>query len=275
MNPITLRSTAKVNLFLSVGPPDAAGYHPLRSVMQAIGLFDEMQITPAEQDALECNWPGMPVENTLTKTLRLIREQVPLPPIHIQLTKTIPAESGLGGGSGNAAALIRWAKRAVAHRIDDDFFFDVGRAVGADIPFFLIGGRARAEGYGERLTLLPDTKRAWLVIVRPQVGVSTGTAYRALDATPREWRDWPDLSAREPTWLYNDFERVAPCLCGEVAERLQLAGAEAALLCGSGSAVFGWCSRPEQAEDVAARIRAESLGQVWVAPTLTREESLA
>lgn len=275
MTPVVLRSPAKVNLFLSVGPPDAAGYHPLRSIMQAIGLFDEIRIDPAAQDALECNWPGLPGENTLTKALRLIREQVPLPPVHIRLTKAIPAESGLGGGSANAATLIRWAKSAVAHRIDDDFFFDVARAVGADVPFFLVGGRARAEGYGERLTPLPDADPAWLVIVRPEVGVSTGAAYRELDAALREWRDWPDLSAPVPTWLYNDFERVAPCLCGEVAERLQLAGAEGALLSGSGSAVFGWCGSQDQAEAVAQRARAERLGQVWVAPTLSREESLA
>jgi 4-diphosphocytidyl-2-C-methyl-D-erythritol kinase len=275
MTPITLRSPAKVNLFLSVGPPDAAGYHPLRSVMQAVGLFDEIQIVPADHDTLECNWPGLPAENTLTKTLRLIREQVPLPPVHIRLMKSIPAESGLGGGSGNAAALIRWAKSAVAHRIDDHFFYDVARAVGADVPFFLVGGRARAEGYGERLTPLPDADPAWLVIVRPEVGVSTASAYRALDAAPREWRNWPELTAPVPTWLYNDFERVAPCLCGEVAERLQLAGAEGALLSGSGSAVFGWCSDPKQAEAVAERAREERLGQVWVAPTLSREESLA
>jgi 4-diphosphocytidyl-2-C-methyl-D-erythritol kinase len=105
--------------------------------------------------------------------------------------------------------------------------------------------------------------------------VSTASAYRALDAAPRDWRDWPDLTAPESTWLYNDFERVAPCLCGEVAERLQVAGADGALLSGSGSAVFGWCSGQAQAQAVAERARMESLGQVWVAPSLSRQESLA
>jgi 4-diphosphocytidyl-2-C-methyl-D-erythritol kinase len=135
------------------------------------------------------------------------------------------------------------------------------------VPFFLLGGKARATGYGELLEPLSDVPTKWLLIVKPTESVSTGEAFHALDAAPREWRDFSD----EP---YNDFERVAPCVCGEIAERLQVHGATHALLCGSGSAVYGAFTDESGATRAKERMAAEGFDEAWVAPTLTREESL-
>jgi 4-diphosphocytidyl-2-C-methyl-D-erythritol kinase len=107
-----VRCPAKVNTFLSVGPRDARGYHPLRTVFQAVGLFDEVSISTAPHDEIDCDWDGLPTENTLTKSLRLLRELAPIPPLHITLKKRIPSQAGLGGGSSDAAGVIRFARRA-------------------------------------------------------------------------------------------------------------------------------------------------------------------
>jgi len=262
-----VRCPAKVNTFLSVGPPDQHGYHPIRTVLQAVGLYDELAVEVSNQDHLACDWTDLPSENTVTKALRLLREMIDVPPLQIEIKKSIPAQAGLGGGSSDAAGLIRAVKRLCPDYVTDQFAFEVASAVGKDVPFFLVGGRAKATGYGDQLEPLPDVTQEWLLIVKPDVGVATKEAYAALDQSDRDWRDFSD----EP---YNDFERVAPCVCGDIAERLQVHGASRALLCGSGSAVYGSFHTEERARRAHEALAAERLGLAWVAPTLTREASL-
>lgn len=269
MLPLTIRPPAKVNLFLAVGPPDRRGYHPLRTIFQAIGLYDTIEISAGEGGhEVTFDDPSIPESNTLTRTLRLLSEVMPLPPLRVHVRKGIPSESGLGGGSSDAAALMRAARRISGLTVPDGEMAGIALAVGADVPFFLMGGRARAEGYGEKLVPLPDAPKEWLVIARPGVGCATGPAFARLDALTYEWRGFPSSDE-----LYNDFERVAPCESLDLIERLQVHGARDAALSGSGSAVFGRFTSEESAERAADRLRAERVGQVWVAPTLTRAES--
>ena len=100
---MVVRCPAKVNLFLSVGGRDESGLHSLRTIYQAVGVYDELLVEEAGEESFECDWPQLPSDNTVTKALRLLRELVPLPPLRISLTKRIPAEAGLGGGSSDAA----------------------------------------------------------------------------------------------------------------------------------------------------------------------------
>lgn len=272
---------AKINTFLSVGPRDARGYHPIRTIFQAIGLFDELHIMPMGPGcghSFVCDSAEVPSDNTVTKALRLLSEIAQVPPLHIELVKRIPAQSGLGGGSSDAAGLIRAINRFLPSPIADHHLMDVAVAVGADVPFFLVGGLALGEGYGEKLTPLPDQDVAHVVIVRPKVGVSTKEAYERLDAAPREWREFPTDSA-----FYNDFERVMPCDSDDWIERLSVHGASEAHLCGSGSAVFGAFPGEVEASSASELLRTEwthCYGQsdgeipVWVTRTLTRSESL-
>jgi 4-diphosphocytidyl-2-C-methyl-D-erythritol kinase len=261
---------AKVNLFLAVGPKDRRGYHPLRTVFQSIGLFDEMRIElGGAGTSVEFASAEVPRDNTVTKTLRLLQEIVDVPPMAISVTKRIPTESGLGGGSSDAAGLIRAVTHVRPGKLAETELQSVALAVGADVPFFLVGGRASAEGYGERLTPLPDPLPSWMVIVKPSVGCPTAAGYGKLDAIDYEWRGFP-----EDDVLYNDFERVAPCECLEVIERLQALGAKDAGLSGSGSAVFGRFASRRDAETAAERLEGERLGRVWPVPTLTRQQSL-
>jgi 4-diphosphocytidyl-2-C-methyl-D-erythritol kinase len=261
---VRVRCPAKINLFLSVGPKDGRGYHPIRTVFQAISLSDWMTISDETASfAFESN-VSLPEDNTVTKALRLVAEAVNVPPLRITLEKNIPAESGLGGGSSDAAGLLRCISRFVQAPIADGLLRDIAFAVGADVPFFLVGGRAAAEGYGEKLTPLPALPLTHLVVARPEVGCATAEAYRRLDARPYEWRE---LSVDS---FYNDFERVAPCECLHLKELLLSLGAADALLCGSGSAVFGVFPSAELAQAASQSLDVQS----WSCHTITHEESV-
>jgi 4-diphosphocytidyl-2-C-methyl-D-erythritol kinase len=268
---IELDCPAKINLFLAVGPRDETGYHPLRTVFQAVDLCDTLTLALGKgATRIDCNWPGLPAENTLTKALRYLGEYVSLSPLEVTLTKRIPAQSGLGGGSSDAAGLLRGVRELLQLRVSDRDLHDVATAVGADVPFFLVGGRARAEGYGEKLSPLEDAPTQWVLIARPDVDGPTPEAYRSLDRLEYRWRAWPDEEE-----LHNDFERVAPDLCKDLLARMVRLGASGSLLCGSGSAVFGLFCDEQVAREAATRLRSENVPQTWVARTLSRLESVA
>jgi 4-diphosphocytidyl-2-C-methyl-D-erythritol kinase len=260
---------AKLNLFLSVGPRDQRGYHPLRTLFQAIDLCDRLEIEVSDRNEVLCDDPSVPEQNTVTRTLRLLAEVVSLPPLRVRLIKHIPSQAGLGGGSSDAAGLIRAAKAIGKNPIPEAELLGLAQTIGADVPFFLTGGRAKAEGYGERLTPLPDVDE-WYVVAKPVVGCDTPDAFRRLDEKPYEWLPFPGGDI-----LYNDFERVAPCESLELTERLRIHGARDSGLTGSGSAVFGRFDSDTSAESAANALRAERVEQVWKCRSLTRAESLS
>ena len=268
---LRVRCPAKINPFLAVGPRDERGYHPLRTIFQAISLSDELTVEAcAPEDAgIFCDWPGLPERSTVRKALDLASEYAQLPPLHIHLSKRIPSEAGMGGGSSDAAGLLRVLPKFSLGRLAPELLHDIAVAVGADVPFFLVGGRARGEGYGERLMPLPDGPTQWLVVVKPEVGCATGEAYARLDERPYAWREF-----HEGDELYNDFERVMPCDSDDWQERLLTHGAKDVLLCGSGSSIFGRFQGQTEAESAAGRLQAEGALHVWVCHTLTRMESL-
>lgn len=138
-----------------------------------------------------------------------------------------------------------------------------------DVPFFLIGGRARAIGYGEVVSPLPDQETRWLVVAKPTAGCSTAHAYKALDEVEREFRDITNDDE-----AYNDFERVAPCESLDLIEFLKSRGATQAGLSGSGSAVFGYMKNELDAKTLASDL--EKSPGVWsrAVRTITRAESL-
>ncbi|MDR3689566.1 MAG: 4-(cytidine 5'-diphospho)-2-C-methyl-D-erythritol kinase [Fimbriimonas sp.] len=267
---LRVRCPAKVNLFLSVGPKDARNYHPLRTIFQAIELSDTLLIRDGEdRHVVDCDDPEVPDDNTVTKALRLLSEVLPLPRLHVTIEKRIPAESGLGGGSSNAAGMIRAAQRIAGLTIPDGELKGIAEAIGMDVPFFLLGGQARAEGYGERLTALPDPEPVWLAVARPSVGCKTAQAYARLDAINRDWRPFSEEDV-----LYNDFERVAPTECTKFIEKMGELGARDAALTGSGSAVFGRFDSGDAAKTAAERLEDDCQARTWVTRYLGRSESL-
>lgn len=258
---LVARCPAKVNLRLRVGEPDATGYHPVETTLQAVGLCDWLRVELGGQDVTS-DWTALPEDNTLSRVLRYVAETVDVPPIGVRLTKCIPPQSGLGGGSSDAAGLIRCLGALLGDAFPDSVRADVAAAIGVDVPFFLVGGLASAEHYGERVHPLPDPPRRWLTIVQPDVGVSSAEAYARLDA------------ARAPVEGENDFLAVAPPECAELVLRLRACGAELASLSGSGSAVFGVFADAETAARARATVCGETKLRGWIAPTLDRAESL-
>ena len=266
---VHVRCPAKVNLFLSVGKKDARGYHPIRTIFQTVGLCDDLYIgTTPDESSLTCNWPWLGESNTVWKALKLASEIARVPTMEIALVKHIPSESGLGGGSSDAAGLLRAIKKMTGVGSEAELL-TVALAVGADVPFFLTGGRAKAEGYGQKLNPLPDENREWLLIAKPEMNCSTTEMYAKLDALDYEWRDFPSDDK-----LYNDFERVAPEECLELKDRLCRLDARDAALTGSGSAVFGRFDSEPLAEVACERLLEDFEGHAWVVPTLSRQESL-
>ena len=218
-----------------MGKKDHRGYHPLRSVFQAISLYDELHIERANELSFECDDPRVPAENTVVRAARLMMEVADFPPVAIKLVKRIPSEAGLGGGSSDAAGIIRAANSLMSAPLPDYEKKAIAKSIGADVSFFLMGARARAEGYGEKLTKLESPDPAeWYVIAQPEDRCNTKEAYERLDGMDYEWQEFPSDDG-----LYNDFERVAPCGSLDLIERLQVHGARDAGLTGSGSAVFG------------------------------------
>lgn len=258
---------AKLNLFLAVGKLDARGYHPIRTVFQSLNFGDLVIVEPGE-DEVEFIGEEVPVANTVSRTLRLLREIAPIPALKVTVHKRIPSQAGLGGASTDAAGLLR-ATWKLAPFLPKPEMAGIAQAVGADVSFFLVGGRARGEGYGEVLTPLADSTIKHVVLIKPNVDCPTGPMYGRLDALEFPFREFPNDDD-----LYNDFERVAPCESMDWAERLQVHGSSAAGLSGSGSAVFGLFETAESAESASQALKAEGAPFVHATRFATRLESL-
>lgn len=281
---VETKCPAKINTFLAVGPKDSVGYHPLRTRFLAVDLCDVLSIERADEDEFICDWPQIPVANTVQKAWNLVKEIAMMPKVRITLKKRIPIQSGLGGGSSDAAGFLRLVDRFLPAPLGEGYKRDIAAAVGADVPFFLVGGYAEAEGYGEKVTPLPDYPATWFVILKPNIGVSTPEAFAKLDSKSYLWRSFPETH----TEFYNDFERTMPCECDDYSERLIVRGASHAQLTGSGSALFGVFETELQATEAAALLSEElkmplcnrqvdcnqSYG-LWVVRSLSRSESLA
>jgi 4-diphosphocytidyl-2-C-methyl-D-erythritol kinase len=252
---VLARAYAKVNLDLRVLGTRSDGYHEVRTVFQSIALHDTLLCVGRSGDfALKCRMPGVPLDesNLIWRAatalwVALGRSGAPRD-VSITLKKQIPVEAGLGGGSANAAAALQalgrlWGSAPIA------LLRDIAAGIGADVPYFLAGGTALGLGRGEEIYPLVDLPTHWVVVVQPPYGISTAEAYSWYDedraAGLREPREpqmlpvpWPTRAAQ----MINDLEPPVVRRHPEIAvvkSQLREAGAIAAAMSGSGSAVFG------------------------------------
>lgn len=251
----TARAHAKVNLDLRVLGMRPDGYHELRTVFQTIELHDTI-VCWATRGAftLKCKTPGVPLDDTnlVWRAAAALWQALGRPgeprDTTVSITKAIPVQAGLGGGSADAAAALQVLGRLWG-RAPLSLLRDVASGIGADVPFFLSGGTALGLGRGEEIYPLVDLPVHSVVIVQPPYGVSTAEAYSWYDedraAGIRESRElqilpvpWPTRAAQ----MINDLEppvvRRHPEIAG-LKTALREAGAVAAAMSGSGSAVFG------------------------------------
>lgn len=282
MNEITLTAPAKVNYRLDVLRRRDDGYHDLRMIMQPIDLCDEVTIrrSPEPGIAVNCGADGVPEGegNIAWRAARALFDPASAGfGLCIDIVKRIPVAAGLGGGSSDAATVLAGVNHLLGLGLSRERLMEIGVTLGADVPFFLLGGPALAEGIGERLTPLEGIPEAWLALVNPGIPVSTAWVYGNVNLSlttghlipyiPLFYGSFSEVTAI----LANDLEQVtmeAHPVIARIKERLQAAGALGTLMSGSGPTVFGLFASQRLAEDACAAL-AETGWFVKAVRTLT------
>lgn len=280
---------AKINLTLEILARRDDGYHNLRSVMVPIGLADELTFRPADRFAFSCDPPALAGDNLVVRAL----DRIGLgdAPLAVSLRKRIPVGAGLGGGSSDAAAVLRAAMASAFGVPVMRDWVAVARELGSDVPFFLADGPALVEASGERVTALGAAPPWWIVLVDPAVEVATGPAYALLaqqragqPAASRPRNDSASVRCGEAlqradyaivlATMTNDFEPIVRAAYPPVDATLRAlddAGAPGrAMLSGSGAACFALFAQESGARAFAQRLDARA-ATVHVVPFATSE----
>ena len=188
MDSLEIKAPAKINWGLEIVGKREDGYHLLRSLMQTVDLCDTLRLTLAHQDECRCS-PPLPDDspNLALQAWQALKAELGLSQcLLIEIEKKIPVAAGLGGGSADAAAVLRGADRLLELGLIMERLCEIGMKVGADVPFCLHGGLALVEGAGERVTPLAAVCEYDLILVDPAVPVSTAKVYAAFDKAPEE-----------------------------------------------------------------------------------------
>lgn len=247
---------AKLNLTLDVVGKREDGYHELQSVMQSISIRDDVEIDigTGKPWTLLCDKGEIPLDETnlAWKAAQVFQETLKkdLGGVEIRITKRIPVRAGLGGGSADAAAVLRALNRHFDNPLSIFALAELGAQVGSDVPFCVLGGTAMVEGRGEQVRKLADMPECVFVVCMPGFDVSTQELYRKLDETAIAHH--PDNRAMESALLEGDLTKIAENLYNVfdpvvTAEHLELNYIKSIMnsyasmghqMTGSGSAVF-------------------------------------
>jgi len=264
--PIKVEAPAKLNLTLDVLSRREDGYHDLRMVMQSVRLCDTLTLEPGKGEGIrvKSNLGFLPTDGrnlAASAALTFWSERGIEPyPLDITLEKVIPVCAGLGGGSSDAAAVLRAMNEIHGTGLGPEELAVIGQKVGSDVPYCVLGCTALAEGKGEILTRLSPLPRCWAVLCKPDFSVSTPALFAQIDSVRLRRRpdtegvlkaleagDLPDVARR----LYNVFEDALPERCAakvdQVKHILIQHGALGAAMSGTGSAVFGLFDKREEA----------------------------
>jgi 4-diphosphocytidyl-2-C-methyl-D-erythritol kinase len=250
---------AKLNPVLHVGPPRADGLHPLCSIFASLDLADVVEVEPADggagSDSVDC--PGVPDVNLAQEAAAAFRRKVPrLPRLRITIDKRIAVAAGLGGGSADAAAVLRAANRIAGQPLSSDALREIAAGLGSDVPSQVEPGHALVQGVGESVeeVELPPLS---VVLVAQREGLSTASVYAQLDRM-QGWRERLDpeplrelARSFDPRALENDLHPAALALrpeLAEVLERLRETGPLGTLVSGSGPTCFALFADRQQAE---------------------------
>ena len=276
---------AKINLTLDVLGKRADGYHDLQSVMQTISIRDDVEIDvgTGKPWRLLCSVEGIPTDekNLAWKAAKVYCDAMDKDPegLEIRIVKRIPAGAGLGGGSADAAAVLRALNRHYGDPLSVLALAELGAQVGSDVPFCVVGGTAMVEGRGERLRKLPDMPDCLFVVCKPDFSVSTPELYRKLDESFIEKR--PDHKAMQANLQKGELLGIGGSLCNVfepivlqehvdinyIRSMMYTYGAYGAQMTGSGSAVFGIYDSFEYAT-VACTMLKGKYSQIFLAKTV-------
>jgi len=189
---IAVRSFAKINLGLKIGPARADGFHELRTIYQTLALHDvvRVEVQPGSGIEIRCNDPRVPLDESNTcyqAAERVLRAAKASAKVIVQIDKRLPVQGGLGAGSSNAVATMLGLERPLETKIPAAAKMRIATEIGSDVPLFLIGGTVLGIGHGEEVYPLQDLPRMHLVVVTPPISVST----------PKAFAQWDKLVARE------------------------------------------------------------------------------
>lgn len=264
---------AKLNLTLDVLGKREDGYHDLKSVMQTVSVRDDIEIDvgTGKRWCLKCDKEEIPTDerNLAWKAAKVYCDTLGYDPngLEIRITKRIPSQAGMGGGSADAAAVLRALNRHYGEPLSIGALAELGAQIGSDVPFCVVGGTCMCEGRGEKLRKLPDMPDCIFVVCKPDFSVSTPELYRKIDevAIPKH----PNNQAMESAILAGDLEKVAHNLYNVfdpvvTQEHLELNyikslfhqyGAVGYQMTGSGSACFAIVSEFEVAAVICSMLK--------------------
>ncbi len=253
---LNLLAPAKINLSLDVLGRRDDGYHMVEMIMQTIGLCDSINLQARSDGHIQvlCRHPFVPEgqENLAYKTANLLKQLSGKSSLGVTITiaKGIPVAAGLGGGSADAAAVLKGLNRLWDLDLSSDQLAQAGLKLGADIPFCLMGGTALARGIGEELTKLPPPPKLWVVLLKPNVGVSTAEVYKKYNDSAVHRR--PDTNRLIAALAAGSLEAISQAMANvlesvtfprlpvlrHLKQKALEFGALAALMSGSGPTIF-------------------------------------
>lgn len=266
-----LKAPAKINLYLEIINKRPDGYHNIESIMHTVSLFDilEFTLTSGSEIELSCNDKSLPVDSTnlVYKTAKKMQEKYNVKQgIQIHLTKNIPMGAGLGGGSSDSATTIKALNKMWNINASKEELEAFAKTLGADVPFFLTGGTAKIEGIGEIVTKIPAKNKFFVVLVKPDFGVSTVYAYskvkfpltnqRKIHRITDALREKAFTTQVAKELLFNRFEEfVFPenFEIEKIKKTLESFGC-ASLMSGSGATVFALTSSQKESEEIIERL---------------------
>lgn len=281
---LTELAPAKLNLTLEVGEKRSDGYHEVQSVMSCAALYDEVTLESGTSGGISmtCDCPGLPLDDTnlCLRAAKLFFQKtgIPCDGLHIELSKRIPMQSGLGGGSADAAAVLRGLRKLYSPEMMIKDLERMAAELGSDVPFCVRSVTTMVRGRGEQLLKLPKLPLCWFVICKPEFSFSTAEMYAKLDEIEPvssidtlglikalEYQDMQEISDR----LGNCFEGVLEesSEIFAIKNRLLVLGARNACMSGSGSAVYGLFTREDEAKAAAAELQ-KAYPQTWFAESV-------
>ena len=281
---LTELAPAKLNLTLEVGEKRSDGYHEVQSVMSCAALYDEVTLESGTGSGISmtCDCPGLPLDDTnlCLRAAKLFFKKtgIPCDGLHIELSKRIPMQSGLGGGSADAAAVLRGLRKLYRPEMMIKDLERMAAELGSDVPFCVRSVTAMVRGRGEQLLKLPKLPLCWFVICKPEFSFSTAEMYAKLDEKEPvssidtlglikalEYQDMQEISDR----LGNCFEGVLEesSEIFAIKNRLLALGARNACMSGSGSAVYGLFTQEDEAKAAAAELQ-KAYPQTWFAESV-------
>lgn len=272
MNQIKIRARAKINPALDVVGKRQDGYHDLKMLMQTVNLCDNLTITKTTKKGLwltsNLSWLPCDERNLVYKAAQLIMENYSIDAgVSIELEKKIPAAAGLAGGSADCAATLIGMRNLFKLNISEEQLMNMGKELGADVPYCIMRGTALAEGIGEILTPLPPFPSTFVLLAKPPINVSTPAVFKEFELDKVEKK--PDIDGIIECIKNNDLQGICDKMCNvletvtvknypvvaQVKKAMVDFGAMGSLMSGSGPTVFGFFKTYEQGINALKHIR--------------------